>query len=1652
MDAALALDSLFAHTRRGGCSSTEEEDVARIRIAARAVLGRARERATTKDEALTIVRRMLASDSHDVAIDEFTRSIETIASVRREKGDVEEEALVDELLSATSGATTSANARTLTKAIVRLTCSMARRGRLNKKEYNASTHPVLRAVRAHRDAGAGALEALTTALSKGGTESFNALKPFLARALLEYPAPAPRSSFAMLLHSRLIAIASGDGENARQALETCVDALGAYRAPTSESREWIANAAWDIVNVIEMRMFDYDESSAMARVLARTMPAVVRQARDAAQAGDNALAFFGALKRLSELDEDQSCGELVSLLPIMRTADEASALLAVLAPHLPKEGPSSALCALHMASAFALPKESGGNLALSLSTPPLAMSSLERPLTEKNFLGNATFDGFVNDVLSQAWNDEMSDELAACIRANADEKSPSVEFVCLGHPNASVRQTAAMTLRTKLGRRSTSSGTSNVTAALLRLKTECERASSAEAANSTLATLRALAAGAANVIAAPAVLRAISPLMNTKPGEVDPDPRLHALALRLLSEMWIHNREIGWRLRAALENAALSRDAVIVIGCAASVAAAAKAHPFRAIELVIPIQGCLSSTVPAARALALEAIDDMCSSDALDFMPAFKVVARHMPNIPEHPLVALKWVTLLRHGGKGCRDYTDAGAKLVDTLWNAASKSTDMNTRAAAWKSLSMYDAEFIIELGSPTAREIASAAFSERNALVAQRAMEALKSLAHYELSTLSRTVLSARDTQQPSHPPPADPLVYRVTQSMPKKMLANAAFAGAQLFLFRPPKAHSGTSARSVEESTMKRDRAEAYRNEFKRVAKQMFWNGWWHGSLATQAWSRFARRWFDAEAAMRSVENGLDELYAEVRASINETAMDALKDTATPDELQNIALLLSAPVLRNGNSPELVDLFSSILDENTFVIGAERGLFTALALSAGTLDDRGGTRRQMQVVEYLIQRITDCRIDGPSTMGSIGQALGLLARGFAASRLQEKSPDCWRLDAIRRICGVLSVTSGALGAHYAFLEKLKLPRVTETITVPAGDLLEASIGVHMGLAHAVIAFNAFDERSATAISSLIASFTEESSRGNSAAAVAIPIALKGLFKAERSVNSENVTLIVLSMLKDAANRDVRAVAGVILGIALDHGCAIPIDVSEAIVGELMSAAESYALPGAERSRAILALSAALGGPWDGWDDHDISSSGVSDESKVFTAPLLWGGDKGKSDAKAILKTLENVLYASDESVAPKALRELTSWTLAGVSDRAARIAVKTSGSTGDSKSNVSGDTVIGAMMQAVLGTIERSPSRTLIENASLALDVLGALTRLPNANWATSLQRWWQISMAIDGTDLKVAKDSLQRACLRMSRAHPGPNIGREVLESITSFSDDQFLALAQETQHLVMHIAPFACALRSDTGSPALENFVRIATRQDAADGCVTAIWKGLSSIAEGEGASHAIRALTSHLPRPDNARAVRVLEVVAVYISEFPSASMRDMCIKMLDPAIKPVICARLFSKNQVAAETLTALAMWPKETRAGALKSTAAALRFAPVTLRAQMLYEASSLNDGDAVLCVAILAAAWGPTAPLLPLTSIEQCIRALPYTLPLLIKDDLANLAETLIMSLLKHSHDAHATIVRDAMCEIRNVVTSTTWAKVADVIAAY
>ena len=1627
-----ATSALLARIGRDGDG---DGDGTTARFAARGLVRELARGGHASTSASAVLRELCSGNVHAQAQDELARGI---VDVVRERS-VSASECVAELTSGTASARTSANVRALTRAIVDVCCSDFVDDELIRQCANGNGHPMTRALKAHRDSGAGLLEALSNKLTSGTMRDFDVMRTFIAKALLEYPAPVPRSSFPGLLHAKLMGVASGCGENSNAVLQLCAKLLRVYRTPTSESRAWVASIAADVIDTIECRIYDRDDESGRDLV-PLVAEGLSRQIRSAAHDGDSSLSFIGALKRLSELGDISVCAELIPCLSQMQSADDAVSLLALVAPHFPTGGAARSLSSMHASSTLTLLKDSGARLALSLGTPRCKMESGTSECRDERLKnGFKTQERFVSEVLSMSWDANSTNKALHSCLARDSSNSLALEFACLAHPRCSTREDAAKALGRKLGSKlKLANGSSNITAILIRLKAECERLPDSQNARSILSILYALASGASDFMAVPAILRAVSPLLSVKEGEKSSDPKLHALALRLLAEMWIHNRELGPRLRGALEEASISQEQVVVVGSAAAVRAAAKSHPFRAAELVIPIQNSLKSNFPMAQALALETIDTMCSQDALDFYPALKVVVKHIPDVPDHPLVAAKWLRFVQNGGQDSALFPEAAGMLVEKIWEALNSRKEASVRLEAWNALSRYDPEFLAELQSPTVSTIASAALSENCGDSFNSAVQALRTVAKYEANLLSRTALLTRESQQTSHPPPSDPLIYKVTQTVPRKLLDSQPCAGAHILLFRPLK-NKSEFERTMDVKKEKRSRAEAYRNEFKRAVKRMSWGSWWHGSIAAQTWARFARRWFDAEMSTRNVDNGLEELRAEVRASIGTTAIEALQEVSTPDELQNVALFLAAPALV-GEGSDSFDLLLSIVEQKESVIGAEKGLYTALGAIAGTLPNSSDSLRPNRVADVIIARMCDSRADSASTMGVAAEALGIICHGLCANGFDVSSS--WRADFVRRICGFLCEALSVLGASNSLCESRQFQFYAYNILPPNGDVSDAVIGCTNALCRSLCALDVLDDDNSRRYTfQVIQVLTDACSLGSFSESVALPIAIKSILTHNHTIESETVAMKSLMVVKESGMPMMCSVAGAVLGVMLDHGCAVPMNISLDIIAKISTVVRNDSATCSDRSMAILSLSGVLGVTWDAADSGVMGCAPNGNEGAEFTVPLFWGGEKAKTEAKNVLKTLESFAHAPDTMI-PRVLRDVSAWTLARISDKVAQTAVMVGSTANDSKSMVSKDTAIGCMMHSVLEVSNNRPSGAEIRAVAMALDVFQDLPRLPSAGWSNALQRWWRVALS-NSDEFGLEKELLQKACIKMCYSHPDSLIGRRTLESLAGLSETEFLHLSSETQHLVLQSIPFACALGTDSKQDIIRQFVRMALRTDTPKDCVLSLWKGLKMISEGAVASAAVEALTPLL----NLDEMDMLSHVSTCVKDFHSAALRNEVLKLLPLDIKPVVCAYLFQNGQVTSETLTSLSTWPKSTRVLTLKATAGILQTSSSALRAQMLHETIGLTHDDTIPCMAVLAAAWGPTASLLVLASVEQCVLALPFTLPHLLRSELTGMIDAIASGLLKNLKGKYSSIVADTLIELRQDVTAASFGQMVD-----
>ena len=283
------------------------------------------------------------------------------------------------------------------------------------------------------------------------------------------------------------------------------------------------------------------------------------------------------------------------------------------------------------------------------------------------------------------------------------------------------------------------------------------------------------------------------------------------------------------------------------------------------------------------------------------------------------------------------------------------------------------------------------------------------------------------------------ADPLLHRVLKAIPRRLrtmprLAGGtdvrgattlgigpAGAGAHLLLFRPPAAEddvveTNDRRRASERRARLRRRADAHRRAFRACASDPSMASpppgwWWHASLSLRSWSRFARRWVDAERDAREDAAGAEARGAaldEARASVADDLLAALRDAPTPDAAQCAALALASPAVLRGflggaafgagggssaASASIASSSASIAASATDAIastfarggfdGAERGACLALGVVAGV--PRGRRERRAAAMETLASRAFSRDAIGDAAAGAAAEGLGLLARSL-------------------------------------------------------------------------------------------------------------------------------------------------------------------------------------------------------------------------------------------------------------------------------------------------------------------------------------------------------------------------------------------------------------------------------------------------------------------------------------------------------------------------------------------------------------------------------------------------------------------------------------------------------------------------------------------
>ncbi|KAK2988748.1 hypothetical protein RJ640_027987 [Escallonia rubra] len=215
----------------------------------------------------------------------------------------------------------------------------------------------------------------------------------------------------------------------------------------------------------------------------------------------------------------------------------------------------------------------------------------------------------------------------------------------------------------------------------------------------------------------PLVVQTILPML-----QKDAKPVLYATATRLLCKTWEINDRVFGSLQAVLlpkRFTEFASESNICLSMAVSIRDVCRRNPDRGVDLILSVSACIESQDPTIQALGFQSLAHLCEADVVDFYTAWSVVAKHVVNYLENPVLAhglyeviffallyfrvLKLsmgsiCLLLRWGAMDAEAYPDAAMSVLQILWEVGSfrhpghGSIWAKARASAIESLTQYE------------------------------------------------------------------------------------------------------------------------------------------------------------------------------------------------------------------------------------------------------------------------------------------------------------------------------------------------------------------------------------------------------------------------------------------------------------------------------------------------------------------------------------------------------------------------------------------------------------------------------------------------------------------------------------------------------------------------------------------------------------------------------------------------------------------------------------------------------------------------------------------------------------------------------------------------------------------------------------------------
>ncbi|XP_031384334.1 protein RST1 isoform X2 [Punica granatum] len=413
----------------------------------------------------------------------------------------------------------------------------------------------------------------------------------------------------------------------------------------------------------------------------------------------------------------------------------------------------------------------------------------------------------------------------------------------------------------------------------------------------TLNVLRMLPSLASHSSMVPLIIQTILPLLQRGANTV-----LYAMAARLLCQTWeINDRAFGSLQGVLLPNrfAEFMCERNICLSMAASIRDVCRKNPDRGVDLILSISACIESRDPLVQALGFQSLAHLCEADVLDFYTAWDVIAKHVLNYSEDPILAHSMCLLLRWGAMDAEAYPETSRNVTQILWGIGASmhpqgmSKWLKARVSAFDALNHYEISYLEKTISDFKERITILHFSETDDAV-------LCSMERFQMKIIAHEHMNRRRFTKEKRV--ATNKIEKLLDVFPQVLLSSAYFTGKGTHAMELPGAAIlclSFSPKLVKSKQASPDVDAGYENALVDIATslQLSRNSFL-ALVSLQSWKSFMQRWIRAKTlssgskGSTSVSDNASKAANDILKRITRIAEDSIPRTS-----ENIALAIGA-----------------------------------------------------------------------------------------------------------------------------------------------------------------------------------------------------------------------------------------------------------------------------------------------------------------------------------------------------------------------------------------------------------------------------------------------------------------------------------------------------------------------------------------------------------------------------------------------------------------------------------------------------------------------------------------------------------------------------------------------------------------------------------